>query len=54
MKSGSGLIVLQTLEDGAIDDDFVVLSLSPDDAKRFVYRVMINVDLDSLATSGPG
>ena len=34
MKSGSGLIVLQTLEDGAIDDDFVVLNLSTDDADK--------------------
>lgn len=53
MKSGGGLIVLQTLEDGAIDDDFVVLDLSADDAKSVVDRMMIDVDFgESLRRSG--
>lgn len=45
MKCGGGLIVLQSLENRAVDDDFVVLKLSSDDAECVVLLMMVDLHL---------
>ena len=44
VKRSGGLIVLQPFEDGAIDNDFVVLNFPTHHAESVVDRVMIDVD----------
>lgn len=40
-----GLIVLQPLQDRAVDDDLVILELPADHAERVVHLMMIKLDL---------
>lgn len=44
MKRCGGLIILQTLEDGTIDDDFMVLDFPTHHAKCVIDGMMVNVD----------
>lgn len=45
MKRHRRLIVLQSLQDRAVDDDLVVLQLPADHAERIVHLMVIELDL---------
>lgn len=45
VERGGRLVVLEALQDGAVDDDLVVLQLPADDPKRLLDRVLVDVDL---------
>lgn len=45
MERDRRLIVLEPLEDRAVDDDLVILQLPPDHAERIVYLMMVELDL---------
>lgn len=45
VERGGRLIVLQPLQDGAVDDDFVVLQLPSDDAECVVLLVVVDLHL---------
>lgn len=44
MKRDRCLIVLEPLEDRAVDDDLVILQFPPDHAKRVVHLMMVQLD----------
>lgn len=45
VKRDRGLIILESLEDRAVDDNLVVLQLPADHAERIVHLMMIELDL---------
>jgi len=45
MKRDRGLIVFESLEDRAVDDDLMVLQLPADYAERVVHLMMIELNL---------
>lgn len=45
MKRGCGLIVLEALQNGTVDDHLVILQLAPDDAEGVVLLVMVDLHL---------
>lgn len=53
MKSACGLVVLEALQNGAVDDNLVVLRLPADHTKRLIRSVVIDVDLCN-SRSRPG
>ena len=46
MEGRCSLVVLQTLENGTVDDHFMILNLSSHNAECLIDSVMVNVHLD--------